>query len=365
MNSLLFYIVAWAHLILYGVEATRQAQKEGEEAAAAYEQEKKDIAAGKIPEPPPKPEKKKKKPQKTKGKKDDEKATDQKDQKDTNKGKVVKIKGKPGRPRKRPITEAPAVKQPAVKKLKPTPDKETIAPILAKSVGKATILAPVPQFELMSDDELTREAVMRIIAARDANYCITDVPLPAPIHFDFRPCVPLPSKTEDQMGGAMLLGLNPSLFGWNIDSIVNKQYFGSDIERSNATTALTAEFGQDGLNQHFRSLVQGRTTVIGCASSRMKRVYASFGMGSPPIGGPIGTIDCNTGGNSKCCSETAACIRYVPTYTGDFQLSALSSDLITMNGQKITPEMGSFPLFNEDICTIGSRVFVFLLPSDT
>lgn len=55
-------IYAWAHLILYGEEATRQAQKEGEEAAAAYEQEKKDIAAGKIPEPPPKPEKKKKPP---------------------------------------------------------------------------------------------------------------------------------------------------------------------------------------------------------------------------------------------------------------------------------------------------------------
>jgi hypothetical protein len=53
-------IYAWAHLILYGEEATRQAQKEGEEAAAAYEQEKRDILAGKIPEPPPKPEKKKK-----------------------------------------------------------------------------------------------------------------------------------------------------------------------------------------------------------------------------------------------------------------------------------------------------------------
>jgi hypothetical protein len=358
----LFYIVAWAHLILYGEAETRKAQKEGEEAAEAYEQEKKDIAAGKIPEPPPKPEKKKKKPRKKKEmeKKDDEKAIDQNDQKNnSNKGKVVKIKGKPGRPRKRPITEAPAVKQPATKKLKPTPVKVTIAPILAKSVGKATILAPVPQFEAMHDDELTREAVIRIIAARDANYCITDVPLPAPIHFDFRPCVPLPSKT-DQMGGAMLLGINPFLFGW----FVNKLYFGSDIERSNATPALTAEFGQDGLNQRFRSLVQGRTTVIGCASSRMKRVYASLGMGSPPLGGPIGTIDCNIGGNSKCCSETAACIRYVPTDTGDFQLSALSSDLITINGQKITPEMGTFPLFNEDICTIGSRVFVFLLPSD-
>jgi hypothetical protein len=37
-------IYAWAHLILYGEEATRQAQKEGEEAAAAYEQEMKDMA---------------------------------------------------------------------------------------------------------------------------------------------------------------------------------------------------------------------------------------------------------------------------------------------------------------------------------
>jgi hypothetical protein len=37
---------------------------EGEEAVAAYEQEKKDIAAGKIPAPPPKPEKKKPKPKK-------------------------------------------------------------------------------------------------------------------------------------------------------------------------------------------------------------------------------------------------------------------------------------------------------------
>jgi hypothetical protein len=61
---------AWAHLILYGEAATRQAQKEGEEAAAAYEQEKRDILAGKIIEPPPKPEKKKKAPaRKTKEKK--------------------------------------------------------------------------------------------------------------------------------------------------------------------------------------------------------------------------------------------------------------------------------------------------------
>ena len=211
-----------------------------------------------------------------------------------------------------------------------------------------------------------REASVRIVAARFVNYCITEVSLPAPIHMDFRPCIPWREESDNQLdGGALLVGLDPSLFGWNIDSIMSTQYFGSESERRNATEVLTEEFGEDGLNEHFRSLVQGSTTVIGCASTRMKRVYSSLGMGSPPMGGPIGPIDCNTGGNSKCCSETAACIRYVPTDTGDFQLSALSSDLITMNGQRITPEMGSFPLFNEDICTIGSRVFLFLVPSDT
>lgn len=41
-------VYAWAHLILYGEEATKQAQREGEEAAAKFEQRKKDIAEGKI-----------------------------------------------------------------------------------------------------------------------------------------------------------------------------------------------------------------------------------------------------------------------------------------------------------------------------
>lgn len=62
-----FSFAAWAHLILYGEEATKQAQKEGEEAAAAYEREQQDIAAGKLPEVSPRQKKKKppaKKPEK-------------------------------------------------------------------------------------------------------------------------------------------------------------------------------------------------------------------------------------------------------------------------------------------------------------
>lgn len=55
-------------MILYGEEATKQAQKEGEEAAAAYEKEKRDIAAGIIPAPTPnKPKKKAPKKDKSEG----------------------------------------------------------------------------------------------------------------------------------------------------------------------------------------------------------------------------------------------------------------------------------------------------------
>lgn len=41
-------VYAWAHWILYGKEATLKAQKEGEEAAASWEREKKLIAEGKL-----------------------------------------------------------------------------------------------------------------------------------------------------------------------------------------------------------------------------------------------------------------------------------------------------------------------------
>ncbi len=49
-HSPFFLLLAWAHLILYGEEATKKAEKEGEEAVAIWEQEQKDIAEGKIVE---------------------------------------------------------------------------------------------------------------------------------------------------------------------------------------------------------------------------------------------------------------------------------------------------------------------------
>lgn len=50
-------IYAWAHLILYGEEATKEVQRLGEEATAVFEQKQKDKAEGMVPPSPlPKPE---------------------------------------------------------------------------------------------------------------------------------------------------------------------------------------------------------------------------------------------------------------------------------------------------------------------
>lgn len=332
-------------MILYGEEATKQAQKEGEEAAAAYEKEKRDIAAGILPAVPVKPEKKeKRKPGRKKGDNVDGEKDD----------------SKPGRKRKASKENTGGQK----KRPKVAADKESLAPVLSKSAGKAIALGPRPQFAKVSDIELAAGVAKRLIAVREANYAVTDLSLPAPLPIDFRPCAPV-SLDSTPSGGAMLLGLMPSLFGWHPQNFLARQYFHSEKDRERAETTLIDQFGEAGDNESFRTLIQGTTTIIGCASYRTQRVYASLSLGDLPIGGAVGTIDCHIGGTSKACSESAASIRYHPSQSGDFQFSALSEDdMVTMNGQRITPGMGSFPLFNEDICTVGPRVFVFLLPTD-
>jgi hypothetical protein len=350
----IFLFIAWAHLILYGDEATKQAQKEGEEAAAAYEQEKKDIAEGRVPEARvpaalPKAEKKKGKPgrKKSEGKKGENREGES--------------NAKPGRKKRVAKDDAGGEK-----KKRGVTDKESIAPILARTAGKAIVLAARHQFNEISDIELAVKVSSRLIIARENQYCVTDLSFPAPVSSEFRSCAPV-SPSRIQSGGAMLLGLSSANFGWKAQEYVASRYFESDFQSNKALSALLSQYGKMALNESFCTLIQGTTTVIGSASQRTQRVYQSLGLGTAPVGSAIGSIDCHIGGSSsyKCCSESAACIRYYPTAFGDFQFSALSNeDMITMNGQRITPGMGSFPLFNEDICTVGPRVFAFLLPTD-
>ena len=130
-----YRIAAWAHLILYGEEATRQAQKEGEEAAAAFEQEKKDIAEGKIPEPTLKPEKKKKKNDK-KEKGDSAGAGKEKTRTtDADKTSIVDKPNEGTKKRKaKPKEKSSAEKKPRTVSKGGKAEKEVIGPTLSKGV---------------------------------------------------------------------------------------------------------------------------------------------------------------------------------------------------------------------------------------
>lgn len=345
-------IYAWAHLILYGEEATRKAQKEGEEAAAAYEQEKKDIAEGKILPPPPKPEKKKpkaKKPKKsTDGKKDQGGTTRKRKHEEDDGAGEAKKKAKPG-------------PKPSQK-----PDKESIAPILAKGTARAWSLAPRDQYIMQTDAQLIESAANRLAAAGNANYSVYDPNQPPAVDDMLRPCVHITgSLSTIQKGAAMAYGLSSSDFAWDVDVFVSSRVFDSMDQERDATSALTAEFGEEGFNESFKSLLQGPLCVIGNASPATRKAHKHLGLGRVPIGTPVGDIDCNIGGTMLSCGETTASIRFAPTTAGDFQFAALNDDdIVTLNGKRITPGMGSFPLFNEDVCTVGARVFVFVLPSN-
>jgi hypothetical protein len=104
----------------------------------------------------------------------------------------------------------------------------------------------------------------------------------------------------------MLLGLSSALFGWHPQATVTSCYFESDSKAHEATSALVSQYGEGGYNASFRTLIQGTATIIGCASSSTQHVYESLGLGTAPVGGAVGSIDCHIGGNSKCCNETAA-----------------------------------------------------------
>ena len=166
-------------MILYGEEATKKAQKEGEEAAAAYEQEKRDIAAGILPTPPSKPEKKvKRKPGKKR--KLDADATEEQDP----------VRASEETPKQKRRVKKKEEDMPKPKAAKASADKESLVPILARSAGKAVVLGPRPMFAGLDDSTLMSMVSKRLLAVRALNYTVTDVSLPAPIRDNFRPCAP-------------------------------------------------------------------------------------------------------------------------------------------------------------------------------
>lgn len=333
---------------MYGEEATRKARQEGEEAAAAYEQEKKDIAAGKVVVPPPKPPKKKrKKNEKNENGADGEEGsttggTD---------GKTPKAKRGKRAPSQNRSSPGPAT---------------GVDPLLAKAAISVPALAPRKAFETMSDSDLIQAASARIQAARSLRNNTIEAQQPQQVPMHLRSCAAMASVLDwTPPGAAMLMGLSPLLFGWKTDTFLSSQQFETTQASEQAAIALGDEYGINQYNDSFRTIVQGTVCVLGRASERMERAWDRLmGFGPVPLGTTVGELDCNIGGLMGSCSEGAATIAFCPSGGSSFQFCANNdTDMVTLNGKRIKASTGSFPLFNEDVCTVGARVFVFLLPA--
>jgi len=324
-------IYAWAHLILYGEEATKKAQKEGEEAVAAYEQEKKDIAEGKIVAPPPKPAKKRKA---------------------VSKGKPTASKGKSER-KKEKASDRSAISKNA------SSTKEVLKPAVPKMAQKDL---HGHGDNLPSDDnDSMRAASERIFAIRKKMWKNNTRSIEGICN---SVCIPVDSSESAMpVGCAMLVGLSSSDCGWDIGTFVRytQQFF--DEFPDTFVPALRSEYGPDGLNFRFRTIVQGTSCFIGKAGKNLEQASTAFGLQGAELGGTIADIDCNIGGIDGSCNEIAACISYSSSISS-FQFEACNDkDIVTLNGEQIKSTMGSFPLESEAICGVGSRVFMFVLPS--
>jgi hypothetical protein len=219
----------------------------------------------------------------------------------------------------------------------------------------------------MNDAALLRAASRKLKLSRAAAYCASSPENAYSAASDcIRSCLSGRSDpARSNMGVAMLIGLAPAAFGWDLQEFVEASRLGSEQEVMAALQLLAVEYDDDGINERFRSVIQGSLCIIGAAGKATQQSCYSLGLGAVPLGGCVGKLDCHVGGVPGSCSERAACIQHAPSETSVFQFSCVSEDdIVTLNGRKITPDTGTFPLFNEDICSVGARVFVFITPRE-
>lgn len=210
---------------------------------------------------------------------------------------------------------------------------------------KAPILSQRDSLDDLSDGELIEMASARLLAAREKGYCVSDNRNTfSTVEPALRPCIPVTSSLPSApLGGAMLVGLCPSWFGWDLQEFCSAQRVESDY--MTAIQMLAAEYDEDGINEKFRTVIQGPVAVLGCADEKS---FGSLGLGPIPLGGSVGDIDCHVGGVPGSCGEHAACIRYAPNSASEYLISSMSEDeSVTVNGQRIASSFGSVPLFNE------------------
>jgi hypothetical protein len=227
---------------------------------------------------------------------------------------------------------------------------------------QASVIAPKEIFEDFTDEDLLPMAATKIRAAKDCLYCVSDLRFSLPaVESCARPCLPVKSE-QAPLGGARFIGLSPSEFGWDLQDFLASQDSGQDMT---VIQMLAVEYDEDGVNEKFASVVQGTVCFIGRASEVLQKAYKNLGLGSIPLGGSVGKLDCHVGGVPGSCGEAVACIRYDPTEESSFRVSCLSDDdVVTLNGCRILVANGSLPLRDEDVLSVGARVFAFVQARD-
>lgn len=374
-------IYAWAHLVLYGEDATRQAQKEGEEAAAAYEQEKKDGVSGKLPliQTPTGKTSEDEVPDDDSNNLDNG-SVDENGFVDTelaeNQSGMLKEKETDSLPEKNLKLSASPEEVPKLEsgKKRKLPQKQTtpttrkrsklstkgskiqnvpIGPTLVKGVSRALILGHSQELVSEPDAQLAREAGVTVKWKKKAFSRETLFDLVEHL----KPSVEAPGSVDQEFEAwAFLLGLRASMFEWDAMSVLNRSGLRSQ-DLDVARQKLAVEYDDGGLNDRFRSCMLGWVCIIGLASPETENSYEALGLGSPPLGGTIGMIDCHIGGAAGSCGENAACIRF-DGYI--YQILCLAAhEIVSVNGKRLFPENGFVELNDGDICSVGCRVFLF------
>jgi hypothetical protein len=383
-------VYAWAHLILYGEEATLKAQLEGEEAAAAFARHEKDVAEGKIPPPSPKVVKKKKRgaPKKVK----DENSMVEMAKSQTVKTETIKVEKATtsGHSKKNiPIVKSEtAVRKNLVKKktthdtpipvadcgIATTETSYTSVPIKkprlesvshwsklktqcatmlssgTKGTSKATILATRKDIADMSEKQL----LQNISGYTSGNILsISKSFLQSSMRLEMNVGHLTARESMRPHNIAMLIGLRSKDFGWEMTKII-ESFHCNGAQGSEALPKIIADqFGPDGENGSFYAFVLSSIYTLGRARPSAD-VNGTLGM-------PVGELDCDVGGPDKSCSEMAAKIQYLPFKCGNYQFMACNDDdIVTLNGRRISTTTGPLPLRHKDVCSVGARVFVFI-----
>ena len=304
-------------MILYGEEATRKAQKEGEDAVAAFDK------AGFDPSVAPKV------------------------RRASSKGATTTTTTTKPSP---PETNAKCLEEQS--KLV----SDTAFMLSSGNKGSSKLPLVLSRRDVAEEDE---SGLRRIISSAPDTKVRSLPPTKAPCASDRDEEVAAPMSLGQSVhrfinsgNAAVLVGINPSDFHWKISDFIQSQ----NLPHSDAhTRLLNEEFGPKGWNKSWCSAMISPSITIGRKSEKTR----SFTVPAYELPFTFAVGSCNIGGN-PFCGEIAATVQFNPTKFSNFQMTAKSDDVVTINGKRLVPQSGPFPLKHLDVCSVGFRVFAFI-----